>query len=170
MVNMDLTLKDRLIISNQLKILEKLYPDEASYYSAQRKAIENGYKHHYDDLVTYFFDEMPEEDSKEVVDILDMYRALTFSYQNLGDKSGIGETSIRFRGFDGNNEASQLVYVGYFIVDLERFDELKYGQKSPDFNSHAPMLDKYRRMLTVWNGLENRFELSKEQIIAILQA
>lgn len=167
---MDLSLKDRLIISNQLKILEKLYPDEASYYAAQRKAIENGYKSHYDDLVNYFSDEMPEEDSREVVDILDMYRALTFSYQKLGDTSGISEASIRFRGFDGNNESSQLVYAGYFIIDLERFEELKYGQKYPDLNSHAPMLDKYRRMLTIWNDLENRFELSKEQIITILQA
>lgn len=167
---MDLTLKDRLIISNQLKILEKLYPDEASYYSTQRKAIENGYKLHYDDLVAYFFDEMPEEDSKEVLDILSMYRALTSSYHRLEDKEGINEERIRFRGFDGNNEASQLVYTGYFIVDLDRFDELKYGQKSPDFNSHAPMLDKYRQMLSVWNGFGNTYELSKEQIVAILRA
>jgi len=167
---MDLTLKDRLIIVNQLKILEKLYPDEAKYYSAQRKAIENGYKLHYDDLVAYFLDEMSEDESNEVLSILSMYRALTFSYQRLADKSGIKSDDIRFPGFDGNNEASQYLYTQYFIIDLERFDELKYGHENPDLNSHAQKLDKYRRMLNVWNRYENTHELSKEQIIAILRA
>jgi uncharacterized protein YfbU (UPF0304 family) len=137
---MDPTIVERVIIANQLKILEKLYPEEAKYYAAHRTAIENGYKFHYDDLVTYFLHEMPEEESQEVLNILSMYRALTFSYQRLDDRTGISKDDIRFEGFDGNEEGSQYLYAKYFIIELDRFEELKYGQEYPDFNSHANRL------------------------------
>lgn len=167
---MDLSKKDRLIIANQLKILEKLYPDEADYYAKHRKAIEDGYKLHYNWLVENFYHEMSEEECKEVLEILDMYRALTFSYQHLDNKSEIDETEIRFRGFDGNNETSQYSYTQYFIVDLGRFDELTYGAKYSNFNSHCPMLDRYHRMVAVWKQCRDKFNLSKDEIRKILEA
>ena len=167
---MDLTIVERLIISNQLMILEKLYPDEEKYYSTQRKAIECGYKLHYADLVENFFDEMSEDECREVIDVLDMYRALTFSYQKLPDKAGIEEDEIHFDGFDGNEETSQYLYAQYFIVDLDRFTELTYGQKHPDLNSHSQRLEKYRAMLAVWKSIENRHNLNQKQIRALLDA
>lgn len=167
---MDLTIVERLIISNQLMILEKLYPEEEKYYSTQRKAIECGYKLHYADLVENFFDEMSEDECREVIDVLDMYRALTFSYQKLPDKAGIEEDEIHFDGFDGNEETSQYLYAQYFIVDLDRFTELTYGQKHPDLNSHSHRLEKYRAMLAVWKSIENKHNLNEKQIRAILDA
>lgn len=170
---MDLTKKDRLIIANQLKILEKLYPEEADHYAKQRKAIEEGYKFHYSWLVEHIFDnEMSEEECTEVLEILDMHRGLIWSYQDIIDKAGIEEQTIRFRGFDGNLETRQFGYTHYFILDLGRFDELRYGEEYPDFNSHCPMLDKYRRMFGIWNAYEeeSKFKLSKEQIEKILKA
>jgi uncharacterized protein YfbU (UPF0304 family) len=167
---MDLTLQERLLIANQLKMLEKLYPDEADYYSKHRKAIENGYKLHYAWLVEHFSDEMTEEECREVLDILDMYRVLTFSYQKLKDKSGIDEQDIRFRGFDGNNETNQYSYVQYFVIDLERYNELRYGGEYPNFNSHCLMTEKYRRMLSAWKIHKDKFELNKKQIKEILEA
>lgn len=167
---MNLTLAERLIISNQFKILEKLYPEEAEFFSTHRTAVENGYKLHYDDLVENFFDEMPEEESLEILEILSMYRALTFSHQKLKDKSGIKADDIRFKGFDGNEETSQYLYTKFFILELGRFDELRYGNDHPDFNSHFPMLNQYRDMLRVWNSFEKNFNLNEKQILAILRA
>jgi hypothetical protein len=120
----NLNIKDRLIIANQLKILEKLYPEEAESYSTQRKAIEKGYKLHYSWLTEWFYEEMPEDECREVLDILEMYRAITFSYQKAQDKKGLEESKIKFRGFDGNEESKQFGYAMYFIADLGRYDEL----------------------------------------------
>lgn len=39
----DLSLKERLFLVNQFRILEALYPDEAEYYAIQREAVSAGY-------------------------------------------------------------------------------------------------------------------------------
>ena len=39
-----LTTLDRLVLSNQYRILEALYPDEAETLAIKREAIENGYE------------------------------------------------------------------------------------------------------------------------------
>ncbi len=168
---MNLTKKDRIILSNQLKILEKLYPDEAEYYANHRKAIEYGFRLHYSWIAEHIDDdEMSEEECKEVLDILDMYRAITYSYKKIRSETNIDENEIRFRGFDGNNETKQFSYTNYFINDLGRFKELKFGSEYPDFNSHCPMIEKYRRMLTIWNSYTDKFNLSEEQIKELLKA
>ena len=58
-----------------------------------------------------------------------MFRAITFSYQKLQDKTGIDEYYIKFHGFDLNDEyeGKRVIYARYFINDLDRFEELKYG-------------------------------------------
>jgi len=165
---MDLSIKDRLIIANQLKILEKLYPEEANDYSNHRKAIEHGYKLHYSWLTDYFFEEMSEVESKEVLKIFDMYRAITFSYQKAEDKEGLEESKIKFHGFDGNNEGKQFGYTLYFVVDLGRYTELTGGAEYPDFNSHCGMLSKYRKMLEIWNQYKDNYSLTIAQIKELL--
>jgi uncharacterized protein YfbU (UPF0304 family) len=113
---------------------------------------------------------MSEAECREVLDILDMYRAITYSYAKVDDQSGIDNNWLRFRGFDGNNESSQFSYVQYFITDLGRFDELKYEAEYPDFNSHMPTLGKYQRMLSYWFEQGKSFDLSKTQLIELLGA
>jgi uncharacterized protein YfbU (UPF0304 family) len=167
---MQLDKKDRLIIANQLKILERLYPEEASYYAQHRTAVENGYSLHYSWLVENFYDEMTEAECREVLDILDMYRAVTFSYKKIEDPSGIEDYWLKFRGFDGNNESKQFSYVQYFITDLGRFEELKYEAEYADFNSHMPTLEKYRRMLSHWSANGKSFDLSKAELKELLGA
>lgn len=168
---MDLTRVERLMISNQFKILEGLYPEDKEYYELHRKAIDEGYKLHYDDVFeSLSLDELTEQECREVLDIFNMYRALTFSYEKLEDKSGVEKESIKFRGFDGNDEEEikRLIYTRYFINDLDRFEELKYDNDRPDFNSHWPMLEKYRSMLSSWFKINKKFELSREEIIRIV--
>lgn len=157
----------RYELINQLLILEKLYPDEANYYSKNRKALEYGFELHYSWLTENLSDGLTPEECKEVLDILDMYRSITFSWLN--HNSGVElPNNIKFKGFDGNNESALRNYVQYFIIDLERFEELKYSQSFPSFNRHIRMLEQYRRQLKVWRNFD--FDLTREQIALILEA
>lgn len=167
---MELTKKERYIISNQLKILEALFPDEASYYAEQRKAVEYGYELHYSWLTENIDDDvLTEDECKEIVEILNMYRAITFSYNKFENKSDIKRDKIRFIGFDGNEETKQYSYVNYFIIDLDRFKELRNDSEYPDFNSHSPMLDRYRKMLQQWKSFSDKNNLTEDQIKSILE-
>lgn len=173
---MKLDRKDRFIIANQLKILEALYPDEASSYAVQRTAFEEGYESHYPWAMEHISDEpLSESDTKEVVDTLDMFRAIRHCYNNLLDKTGIDEHGLRFLGYDGNDpvECRLLGYARYFVVELERFQEILEDQGGHfDFNSHREMREVYRRMLNVWMQLpaEQRHNLTKDQLVEITNA
>ncbi|WCM26296.1 YfbU family protein [Sphingomonas sp. QA11] len=167
---MELTKKERLGYIYQLRILEALYPDEAIDFARKRTALEDGYSLHYEWLTETLSDDMSAEECREVLNILDMYRAITFALQKLDEGDALrGHRLAKFLGFDGNNEGQLMAYVRYFIMDLDRFDELKEG-KFPSFNSHMPMLDTYRAMLERWNLIEDRFEPSRAQIAAVLGA
>tara|TARA_R110001599_G_scaffold153651_1_gene338958 strand:- start:2751 stop:3239 length:489 start_codon:yes stop_codon:yes gene_type:complete len=157
----------RYELINQLLILEKLYPEEADYYAKNRKALENGYELHYSWLTENISDGLSEEECKEVLDILDMYRSITFSWQRLHEGEELPE-NLKFQGFDGNNETALMGYVQYFIIDLGRFDELTYGKEHPYFNSHGHMLGQYRRMLSVWK--QYGLDLTEDQITSIMEA
>jgi uncharacterized protein YfbU (UPF0304 family) len=167
---MELTKKERLAFIYQLRILEALYPDEATDFVHKRTALEDGYALHYEWLTENLSDDMSEEECREVLDILDMYRAITFSLGKLDENDPLRKHRLaKFHGFDGNNEGQLMAYVRYFIMDLDRYDELKEG-KLPSFNSHTPMLNTYQKMLGVWRPLGNKFELSQDQIAAVLGA
>ena len=177
---MKLDQKDRYIIANQLKILEALYPDEAGSYAIQRTAFEEGYESHYSWAMENISKSvLSESDAREVLDTLDMFSALQRSYNALVDKSGLNEYSIKFRGYDGNNtvECKLLGYARYFVVELNRFQELLTDQKEYfDFNSHGEMRETYKRMLDKWQeipaGIEpgKKHNLTKEQLITISAA
>lgn len=159
---------ERLNFINQMLILEKLYPEEAEYYAKNRKALEHGYELHYSWLVESISDPLSEDQCKQVLDVLDMYRSITFSWERLHGGEEI-PSKLKFRGFDGNNETAQMGYTQYFINDLDRFRELTYDSDYCDFNSHCPMLEKYTRMLAMWKSLDS-FELSEEEIEAVVAA
>lgn len=168
---MKLSKLERLLLSNQYRILEALYPDDAEYYENNRKAVEEGFELHYSDLLEGLSEnELSTAECREVIDILSMYRALTFSYQKIEDKSGINSYYIKFDGFDLNDEyeGKRVIYARYFINDLDRFEELKYGNSYADCNSHGIRMDRYREMLSRWNGLGRKNILTKEEIKKIL--
>ena len=165
---MELTKKERLAFIHQLRILEALYPDEASYFAQNRTALENGFALHYDDMSETLNDEMSVEQCREVLDILDMYRAITFGLGKLDKSDALREHPLaKFRGFDGNHEGQLMAYVRYFIVDLDRYEELRQG-KLPSFNSHMRMLQTYQCMLDRLRVLDRKFELSRDDIAAVL--
>lgn len=167
---MELTIKERLSLSYQLKIIEKLYPEEADYYASHRKAIEEGYELHYNWISEHLYEGLKKEECKEVLDILDMYSNLYFSFRELKNPKNLTISQIVFPGFDGNNETMRMAYTRYFIEDLQRFETIKKLTKG-NYNSHIQYLNKYRKMLLKLNSypLEKRNSLTEDQIIDLIQ-
>lgn len=165
---MEFTKKERLQLINQFMILEKLYPEEADYYEKHRIALEKGFSLHYRWIFEHIWDDLPESECRKVLDALELYRAITHSFDSLTEKKTLTQSKIRFPGFDGNNESHHLAYARYFIVDLGRYEELVKDQEYPDFNSHCPMLDKYGRMHEAWLAQGSPLAMSAEKIEKLL--
>ncbi|EFA4192801.1 hypothetical protein C5926_002034 [Escherichia coli O96] len=113
---------------------------------------------------------------KKVLDILDMWRVIEYSYSELTEEEKkklkenvelFGKNPI-FKGFDGNNETEYLAAADFVINKLDRFEEFKLR----DLNSHTPSLATYERMMHVFNPLfhENLGEpLTLEQLTLVLR-
>lgn len=167
---MNLSKKERLSYIYQLRILEALYPGEADGYAKHRKALEEGYSLHYGWMFEGLYEDLSEASCREVLDILDMYRAIYFGLEKIDPNDALHKHHLSsFIGFDGNNETHLMSYVRYFIEDLERFSELRQEGYS-SFNSHCSMLNTYREMLHRWHAIGERFKLSREQIASVLGA
>ena len=166
---MQLTKIERLNLIHQYLILEKLYPELQQHYSELRQALEDGYSLHYSWCFEYLSKDMPEEECRKVLDILDMYRAITFSSDKIKSIKVTEHYYHIFRGFDGNEEGQYMQYTNFFIKKLGRFDELLYGNENKSFNSHSNMLNRYSRMLIIWfNEMDKSYDLNEEQILKIL--
>jgi len=157
---------ERLMLINQFKILKKLN-DDCTDYDDDIKALEYGYVSHYSWMTQNICDEVPEELCKLVLDVLSLHEKLHFSYEKLTDKDGIDADSIKFRGFDGNNETEYMGYAQYFCHQLQRYTIL--FKSNFDFNSHFPSLDRYKAMLAVAQNLPKSEYFSAEQIKAIIK-
>jgi len=165
---LDLSLKDRLMLFNQYLILEKLCPEDARGYANLREALSSGYVLEYGRLVGPILDEFSEEDCREVYDILEMYRDLHYSHE----QAGIAKGEVQFNGFDGNHETEQMGYTRYLLENQGLYEELH----APTYNSHARNLPRYRAMLREWKAIRKRKEprnelhLTKEEIEQIVAA
>jgi len=166
---MKLDIKERLSLSYQLKILEKLYPEDKQYYANHRKAIEDGYELHYSWLIEHLSDGLTSDECNFVLEVLDMYSALHFSYKQLKDSPKLIDISVKFPGFDGNNETMFMAYTKYFIEDLGRFNEIKETSNGY-YNSHSRMIPKYKKMLEIWKDIKKPYtnEITEEQILELI--
>lgn len=165
-----LTEKERVYLSLQFSILEKLYPEYENYRQS-RIIVERGYVKHYRDLFEVLDEELPVEHSKFVLDVLEMYRGLIFSALELKDTDILKK--VTFKGFDYNDdiESRMANYARFFVFDLDRYDEIKENSNG-DFSSHRPMINEYERMLSIWQELKSelRYHLGEEDIELILNA
>jgi uncharacterized protein YfbU (UPF0304 family) len=113
---------------------------------------------------------------REVIDILDMWSLIEFSYSKLNDEqkasvareaSPFGENP-RFHGFDGNGEGEHMSIALFLVNHLDRFQEFK----GRDFNCHHPSIDAHRRMLASLEPIRRSLlatPLSAEQLSLILK-
>jgi uncharacterized protein YfbU (UPF0304 family) len=167
-----LTKLDRVFMVNQLRILEALYPDEATQLGVQREALERGYEMLYawDTQNIYDGDEvMTVEESREVFDTMDMFDAIARSMPADADMSKY--PFKKFVGYDGNNESKFMGFAQFTVERLGRFEYLPM-ERPGYWNSHAPVREIYQRMLDEWKTVpqEQRFELTKEQLESVLGA
>lgn len=165
---------DRYSISNQLRILEALYPDEAEHYAVQREAIENGYEMLYQWHMDYIYDgddKMSVEESKEVWDTMDMFDSIDRSLKKMSPGEIEEKLFTKFRGYDGNNETKFMAFAAFTVERLKRFEYLPMEKKGY-WNSHMPIRDVYIRMLEQWRKVptERRFDLTKAELEAVLDA
>lgn len=165
---MELNKKERLQLSFQLRILEKLYPDEQEYYANHRKAIEDGYQLHYDWITENLSDGLTKDECKFVLDVLDMYGSLYFSVRELKE-TDLSIDDVKFPGFDGNNETMFMAYTKYFIEDLDRFKEIQETTNGY-YNSHTRLISKYKNMLVKWKKYtaDYNYKLTEDNIKEIL--
>jgi uncharacterized protein len=166
------TLKERLALANQYTILEKLSGDEddAKHYAQLRTIVQDGLTLEYEDLFSGIEkEELTEQQCNEVIDILDMYRHITDSYEALPDKEGLTPADVRFPGFDGN-DALESRYAAYVELHLDQRKWRELQDRKGNLNSHRQMLEKYRLMLAVHKRFKRRSGLSKAQIDQLLYA
>jgi len=169
---MKLSVVERMILANQYHILEGLYPQQARSFKEAREALEQGYEAHYDHaqhmMPGHSGEEavMTTEECEEVQNILYMFSVLQSSYLKLPDQAGITPTDLEFSGFDGNNETKWMAYTLYFCTsDGGRYADLN---RADDFNSHRPMLTKYRHMVREWGRSADKDLLTKEDLQRIV--
>lgn len=163
---MNLSKVERWLLSNQLRILEALYPEEAPDFAKARLILERGYEIHYDWAAASVCRDVgvSQAECLEVTDILEMFCHLRASYEALDDHSGLSEKALRMDGFDANNEWGQMKYAR----DLCRIDG-RFAHLDPNavYDSHMPRMASYRRMLSAWKENASECLLSKEGLLRI---
>jgi uncharacterized protein YfbU (UPF0304 family) len=169
---LSLTRVERIILANQYRILEILSPDEEASFRQRRVILENGYEIHYKEILDQLSERpLPADAAKEIMDILDMYRALNDSWDRLTEKEGIEKRQLQFEGFDGNESDGRCDYVRFLVLTQRRWEEVMDGRPGFDFNSHSSVsIEIYRRMLRAWSALGNKHSLSAAEILGILTA
>lgn len=166
-----LTDVERFIIANQFEILSRLDAlqggHESESYMRIAENLREGHEWLYSQMFDNLYDVLDEESAQHVLDVLQLYDFLKFSYQVLADKSGISAKDVEFDGFDGNNESEMLGFANALRKD-RRYESV-IGEYCK--NSHYPTYDLYRRMLDKWAELGRpRYPLSRDTIIAIIEA
>ena len=90
----------------------KLYPNNQEYDFEKDEIVLFCYELQYEMITGHLQEEMTIGECNEVFKILNMYRALKTSPNNLQDKTN--PEDIKFKGFDGNFEAKYLCYIGLY--------------------------------------------------------
>ncbi|WLH74070.1 YfbU family protein [Pseudomonas fluorescens] len=163
--------KDRIILINQYKILAALDTEDRSHYKELIDILENGYSIFYSMIDQWVGDDMPVEEGRFVLDVLDLYRAIEDLKRSTKDSLITSHSYATFRGFDGNNETEYMGFCRFLIETQGKFQEQKsYLLKNDNFNSHMPMIPKYSRMLRKRAELNVEFSLTPQEAIQILDA
>ncbi|MGP5700712.1 YfbU family protein [Glutamicibacter arilaitensis] len=166
-VDLDLTPVERkmLVMMSRILLSTEGDLDDAYYVKDQEvqaiQALENGFISEYSDKAFGgIYDPMPLSDGELVWDILDMFRVIMFSIQEL---EGTGWPHLKlqggkrigtFQGFDANDEIESKMwsYVRYLVKSDKWAEQRDFvlGDQWEQGDSHSPMLPTYRKMLRVF--------------------
>jgi uncharacterized protein YfbU (UPF0304 family) len=165
----DLSLKDRLLLSNQYLILEMLDKEHATEHGERRKVLTGAQETRYMTLLEEFSNALNLEVTREVMDVLAMFTRLRLSYNHLGGRTSIAEEEIAFSGFNPEFEAEELGYAQFYMQKLGRHSWLNDGSAT-GIESSVPMLDVYRRMLSAWREIGMSKVLSEAEVAEVVNA
>lgn len=152
---------DRQVLSLLHRILARVLPEDANdvdgdmdYQLGRARVLEAGFTGEYWQEVAGFRTELSKRDCDRVLDILDMFRVITYSIKRLEEQgTPVDEDlayALEFHGFDHNDglESHMASYVEYLMSDGRRWSELRPQlQRNDDGNSHHRALGAYTRML-----------------------
>lgn len=155
-----LTLVERQQLALLHRILARVLPEDANLEDGDEadqlrlaKALEEGFVGGYETEFIGLRPELTKSQCSFVMDVLDMFRIITFSLDELGKKPEDITPSdtyrLEFQGFDHNDplEGHMASYVEH-LTSGGRWSELTPQiQKADGGNSHSPMLEVYQRML-----------------------
>jgi uncharacterized protein YfbU (UPF0304 family) len=168
---MEITKRDRLILINQYRILASLNKAEADHYEELISILENGYTIFYSLLDEWISDDVPEEEGRFVLEVLDLYRGIEDVKRATKDSRLFAHYYAYFRGFDGNNETEHMSFCRFLIEKQGKFQEQRqYLLRNDNLNSHMPMTGKYRRMLVEANSLPDKRRMSADDALRVLDA
>jgi uncharacterized protein YfbU (UPF0304 family) len=183
---------DRQMLSLLHRILARVLPKDANgvdgdldYQLMRAGILEAGYTGEYWYETAGFSTELSKRDCDRVSDVLQMFRIITYSIEQLEkEKTPVDEGlahELEFKGFDHNDalEGHMANYVD-FLMREDRWTELKPQLERTDHgNSHHRMLDTYLRMLAeyrrVMDGRERGYSpvdylLSQDELERIAAA
>lgn len=164
---MEMTHAQRLILSNQYKMMSMLDPDNIERYRRYQTIIERGYGLQMRELDREF-SELKEDVCRTIIDIMEMHHALHVSWTNLKSPDAIEARRLAFHGFDAATEARYLGYVRFMVNVEGRYTHFDSGTHG--FNAQTPMWEKYQRMLTVWHTCPRQYHLSANEIAQVINA
>ncbi len=164
---MEMTNAQRLILSNQYKLMTMMDPENADRYQRLQTIVERGYGLQMRELDSEF-GSLKEETCRTIIDIMEMFHALQISWTNLKDNQSISELRVTFLGFDAVKESEFLHYVRFLFTTENRYQHFTLG--TDNFNAQTPMWDKYIRMQTVWHACPRQYHLSANEITQIINA
>jgi uncharacterized protein YfbU (UPF0304 family) len=109
-----------------------------------------------------------------VVDVLDMWGFMEEGYERLDadEKAALTQeipwvTSLKFPGFDGNNEGTHLG-IASFLTEMGRFKRFK----NRILNSHMPTYERYSAMIRIFTPMRKLLvgkTLTLNQLIELLK-
>ncbi len=167
-----LTPKERLILSNQFRILEKLAklidPNDlgADTYRKFITILDGGYKFHYYEIFEHLPEELDESVCEEIHEIFYVYQALKNSYDALPDKSGINPINLKFVNYDDHHEPRHVGYILNCEHGLREFVDVVKNKRGGMVGKLSP---HYRKMVAKWKEFEKSHKLSESQIKEILK-
>jgi len=159
----------RLLLSNQFKILSKIDPENKDYYLESLDIVEHGYKIFYSSFLEHLYPEMEASTGGFVLDVLDLYCAAELYKFGDGDLSGLRHTV--FSGFDGNTETEYMTFTRFLIEKQNKFSELaKLKSTTDNYNSHIPMISIYTKLVDKWkNTMDGNWPETREQFEQIFE-
>ncbi|MDU7483411.1 MAG: YfbU family protein [Hafnia alvei] len=164
---MEMTNAQRLILSNQYKMMTMMDPDNAERYRRLQTIIERGFGLQMREL-DRDFGELSEDTCRTIINIMEMHHALQVSFNNLKEKQDLDPRRLEFLGFDAATESRYLSYVRFMVGTEGRYTHFDSGTHG--FNAQTKMWDKYLRMLSIWQSCPRQYHLSAVEIAQIINA